>query len=365
MNKKNKVAGLGVLSVLVALALVVSFLGYQVLKKPMSEDTTEVIFEVEPGLSLIQIANRLQEKSLIRNAQLFQMYARFLGKASHVKVGEYSLNQSMSPDQILGVLVSGKSLGRSMTIAEGLNIYDIAAIFEAGGICSAGEFLSIVQDQELIKSLLGEERPSLEGYLYPETYKFTKFEGARLIVAQMVKRFLLVWSEQVGAEKDKLNGWTRNQIITLASIVEKETGARAERPLVASVFHNRLAIKMKLQTDPTVLYGVALEQKKMPNNISKRDLLTPTPYNTYTIDSLPPGPIANPGLESIKAVLNPAQTKYLFFVSQNNGTHVFSENLAQHNKAVQQYQMNAKARESTSWRDLKQEPSTTPPSKTH
>lgn len=359
MNKKNRVAGLGVLSVLIALVLVVSFLGYQVLKKPMSEDTTEVIFEVEPGLTLNQIAGRLQEKSLIRHAQLFQMYARFRGQASKVKVGEYALNQSMSPDQILAVLVSGKSLARSITVAEGLNIYDIADIFEAGGICPASEFLSIVQDRELIKSLLGEERPSLEGYLYPETYKFTKFEGPRSIVTQMVKRFLLVWSEQVGAEKEKLNGWTRNQIITLASIVEKETGARVERPIVASVFHNRLAIKMKLQTDPTVLYGVALEQKKMPNNISKRDLLTPTPYNTYTIEGLPPGPIANPGIESIMAVLNPAQTKYLFFVSQNNGTHIFSENLAQHNKAVQQYQMNAKARENTSWRDLKQEAPTT------
>lgn len=357
MNKKNKVAGLGVLSVLVALVLVVSFLGYQVLKKPMSEDTTEVVFEVEPGVSLNQIAARLQEKSLIRHAQLFQMYARFRGQASKVKVGEYSLNQSMSPDQILNVLVSGKSLAHSITIAEGLNIYDIADIFELGGICSAKEFLSIVQDPVLIKSLLGEDHPSLEGYLYPETYKYTKFEDARSIVTQMVKHFLTVWNEQVGAQKDKLNGWSRHQIITLASIVEKETGARAERPVIASVFHNRLAAKMKLQTDPTVLYGLAVEQKKMPNNITKKDLLTPTLYNTYTIEALPPGPISNPGLESIMAALNPAPTKYLYFVSQNNGTSVFSENLQQHNKAVQQYQMNAKARENTSWRDLKQEPS--------
>jgi UPF0755 protein len=168
----------------------------------------------------------------------------------------------------------------------------------------------------------------------------------------MVNRFLTVWKD-VEAEAKNL-GWSRLQVITLASIVEKETGASFERPLVASVFHNRLVKKMRLQTDPTVMYGVAIKQGKMPTNITKNDLLTPTAYNTYTNEGLPPAPISNPGKEAIMAVFKPAQTKYLFFVSQNNGTHMFSENLEQHNKAVQTYQMNAKARENKSWRDLKE-----------
>lgn len=352
MNKKNKIAGLGVISILLAVAVTLSFLGYQVLKKPVGDNKNEIIFEVEPGLSLSQISNKLQENQLIRHAQIFQWYARLRGQGTQIKVGEYSLSQSMNPDQILYLMASGKSIARTITVAEGLNIYDIALLFEKNKICSQDEFLNLVQDTTFIQIMLGEPATSLEGYLFPETYKYTKYEGVRSIVTQMVKRFQIVWNEQVGSEKNKLN-WTKNQIITLASIIEKETGAAHERPIISSVFHNRLAQKMRLQTDPTVLYGMALGLKKMPNNITKKDLLNPTTYNTYTIEALPPGPIANPGLESILAVLNPAQSKFIFFVSQNNGTHVFSENLQQHNKAVQQYQMNSKAREGTSWRDLK------------
>jgi len=249
------------------------------------------------------------------------------------------------------MLTSGKSLARSITIAEGLNIFDIAAEFEKEKICTQKEFLEIVEDKDFIKSLLGEELPSLEGYLFPETYKYTKYEGPKVIISSMVKRFLIVWNEQLAGEIGKLN-WSRNQVVTLASIVEKETGAAFERPLISSVFHNRITKKMRLQTDPTVLYGMALRDRKMPINITRADLHTPTPYNTYTIDSLPPAPIANPGKEALLAVLNPATSNFLFFVSQNNGTHVFSETLQQHNKAVQQYQLNAKARENKSWRDL-------------
>lgn len=358
MNKKNGVALVGVFSFLISVVIVVLFFGYQLVKKPVSDDSTQIIFEVQPGASLTQIATNLQQTRLVRNARVFLIYARFKGQASKIKVGEYSLNQAMSPDEILAVLVSGKSLARSITIAEGFNIFDMAALFEKNGISTQKEFLDLVYDPVFIEATLGEKVPSLEGYLFPETYKYTKFEGLRTIVTQMVKRFQTVWNEQVGAEKNKLPTWSRHQIITLASIVEKETGAAFERPIVSSVFHNRLAQNMRLQTDPTVLYGMAVVQKKMPTNITKKDLLTPTPYNTYTEAGLPPAPIANPGLEAIRAVLNPAQTKYLFFVSQNNGTHVFSETIQEHNKAVQQYQLNAKARENKSWRDLKQAPTT-------
>lgn len=317
----------------------------------MSTDSTEILFDVSPGSSMTQIVKDLQDKGLIRNANLFMFYARFRKMNSKLKVGEYSLNKTMTADQILSVLASGKSVTRNFTVAEGLSIFDIGEIFEKAGIGTKVEFFALVRDKEFIKSLLNEDLESLEGYLFPETYKITKFETMKSIVTQMVKRFLLVWSKYDEIAKQKK--WTRNQVVTFASIVEKETGAGFERPLVSSVFHNRLTQKIKLQTDPTVLYGIAVNKGQMPNNITKLDLLTPTRYNTYTNYGLPPTPISNPGEDAIKAVLQPAATKYLFFVSKNDGTHIFTENYAAHSAAVKTFQMSAKAREGKSWRDLK------------
>lgn len=318
----------------------------------MSPDKTEILFDVSPGATLSQISQELQQKGLIRNSKAFQFYAKSQGLASQLKVGEYALSKNMSPDAMLAVLVSGKSVARAVTIAEGLNIFDVAEIFEKNKIGTREEFLQLVRDPIFIRSLLGEDLPSLEGYLFPETYKVTKFEGTRSVIAQMVKRFLSVWGEFEAQAQQK--NWSRHKVITFASIVEKETGASFERPLVSSVFHNRLQKNMRLQTDPTVLYGMAMKMGRMPTNITKSDLLTPTPYNSYTNAGLPPTPIANPGRAAIAATLNPEPSKYIYFVSQNNGTHVFSETLEQHNRAVQQYQLNAKARENKSWRDLKE-----------
>lgn len=352
MTKKLKVASFGFTSMVAAVVAASLFFGYQLLKSPVSNDKTEIVFEVSPGTTLNQISNGLQAHGLIRNSKSFQIYAKARGLASKFKVGEYSLNQAMTPDEIMSAIVSGKSITRNITISEGLNLFDIAQIFEKNNIGTKAEFFKLVYDKQFIKSLLNENIASLEGYLFPETYKITKFEGTKSVLSQMVNRFLTVWKE-IEPEAQRL-GWVRNKVIAFASIVEKETGASFERPLVSSVFHNRLTKKMRLQTDPTVLYGVAVKQGAMPTNITKNDLLTLTPYNTYKIAGLPPTPIANPGKEAILATLKPAQTNYLFFVSQNNGTHVFSENVQQHNNAVKQFQMNAKARANKSWRDLKQ-----------
>lgn len=351
MTKKTRVGFVSFVSLAVAIAVVAVYFGYQVLRLPVGSNKAEIIFEVNPGSSLSQISGHLREKGLIRNSRLFQLYATVKGLASKFKVGEYSLSQSMTPDEIIRVIVSGKSIARTITIAEGLNIYDIASIFEKNNIATSEEFFKIVGDRKFIKSLLNENVSSLEGYLYPETYKFTKFEDAKSIVTQMVNRFLTVWKE-VEPDANAI-GWSRAQVVTFASIIEKETGAGFERPIVSSVFHNRMNKKMRLQTDPTVLYGLAIKQGKMPTNITKSDLLTPTVYNTYTIMGLPPTPIANPGFEALQAAVKPAKSNYLFFVSQNNGTHIFSENIQQHNKAVKEYQQNAKQRANKSWRDLK------------
>ncbi len=354
MTKKLTVISLSGIILILALGAGGLFFGYQLLKTPVSADKSEIIFEVAPGHSVTQTANDLQKNSLIRNAQVFLLYSRFTNQNSKIKVGEYSLNQAMTPDEILAVLVSGKSITRNLTVVEGLNLFDIAAILEKMGLGTRQEFFAIAHDKEFIKSLLGEELASLEGYLFPETYKFTKFESLKSIITQMVKRFLVVWKEVEPAAK-QLN-WSRNQIVTFASIIEKETGAGADRPIVSSVFHNRLQKKMRLQTDPTVLYGMALRQGAMPTNITRNDLLTPTLYNSYTNPGLPPTPISNPGRESLLAAVRPSASKFLYFVSRNDGTTVFSETLEKHNAAVKTYQMNPKAREGKSWKDLKKAP---------
>jgi len=352
LTKKTKVIATSFLTLVIAVVAGCLFFGYQILKTPVSSDKTEVIFEVAPGETVTAVANELQAKNLVRNASVFLFYSRFTNQSSKVKVGEYSLNQSMTPDEILSVLVSGKSIARTLTVVEGLNLFDIGSILEKTGIGTRQEFFALIQDKAFIKSLLGEDLNSLEGYLFPETYKFTKFESMKSIVSQMVKRFLVVWKEIEPMAK-QIN-WSRNQVVTFASIVEKETGAGADRPIVSSVFHNRLEKKMRLQTDPTVLYGMAMKLGFMPNNITKMDLLTPTPYNSYTTAGLPPTPISNPGKESLLAAVKPAASKYLYFVSRNDGTTVFSETLEKHNAAVKTFQMNPKARDGKSWKDLNQ-----------
>ncbi len=351
MTNKLKIIFLSTASLFVALTTVVLFFGYQTLKSPMNtSDKTEILFDVTPGSSMAQVAVDLEARGLIRNSQIFLFYTRLQKLNSKIKVGEYALNRSMKPDEIMATIISGKSVARNFTLVEGLNLFDVADILQQSGFGPKEEYLAIMRDRIFIRNILGEDLESLEGYLYPETYKITKFDTPKMIVTQMVKRFLTVWKE-LEPVRAKSN-WTRNQIITFASIVEKETGAGAERPVVSSVFHNRLVKKMKLQTDPTILYGKAVQLGYMPKNITRVDLLTPTRYNTYTMYGLPPTPISNPGKEAIIATLQPAMTNFLFFVSQNNGTHVFSETYQQHNKAVQSFQVNAKAREGKSWRDL-------------
>ncbi len=325
-----------------------------------SEESKEVIFEVAPGLGMNMVAQLLEEKNLVKNAWVFAQYARVTGESPKLKRGEYLLNTNMTPDQIMAVITSGKSIFRNLTFAEGLNIFDIADMFEKAGYGAAAENLELMLNKDFVKSLLGEDQPSLEGYLFPETYQVTKFDTVKDIISQMVNRFLLVWKDYEGLARQ--SGWTRHQTVTFASLVEKETGAKSDRPLVSSVFHNRLKKKMRLQTDPTVLYGIAIQQRKMPNNITKLDLVTPTAYNTYTNFGLPPTAISNPGREAFEATFRPAQTGFLYFVSKNDGTTHFSENLNQHNSAVQTYQMNSKNREGKSWRDLQEavKPNATP-----
>ena len=310
------------------------------------------VFDIPPGQSFRQTVQNLSDKKLIEDARKFRWYARWKNLDRSMKVGEYEITPNMSPHDILILITSGAQKLRSFTIPEGTHMYDVARIIHHAGLSESEQLLKVFRDQALIQKLIGEERESLEGYLYPETYAFSKYVSAEDIARKLVQTFL----ENFNAIESKygLTSLTRHELVTLASIIEKETGAAFERRLISSVFHNRLKKGMRLQTDPTILYGILDETGVMSKNITRKDLQTKTRYNTYKIDGLPPGPIANPGKEAIEAAFNPEQSQMLYFVSKNDGTHVFSTNLVDHNRAVKAYQLNPKAREGKSWRDLKQ-----------
>lgn len=314
-----------------------------------SEET--VVFEVPAGASFRAVAQQLYARGLITSVWKLRLYARFLGLSSQMRRGEYALKSSLMPREILDILASGKSITYPLTIPEGYNKYDIAAEYEAKKFGRKADFLAATRDPQLIRTLLGSEKvTSLEGYLYPETYMLSKYTTARELVAQMVRNFLTVYAEVSNGVTPPMD---RHALVTLASVVEKETGAPQERPLIASVFYNRLRKGMRLQSDPTILYGIAEATGQMKENITRADIQRPTPYNTYTVTALPAGPIANPGRESLLAVLKPAASEFLYFVSHNDGTHAFTKSYEEHTAAVRKFQIDPKARTGHSWRELR------------
>lgn len=360
MNKKMKMFFGSFIVFLLAIGLAIGFFTFQFLGSGVSNDSTEVLFDVSPGQSMTTVTQNLESQKLIKNGWLFLQYSRLRGMNAKLKKGEYALSRAMTPFEIMSVITSGKSVLRNFTVPEGYSIFDIADIMERNSYGTRQEFLELVTNKAFIKSELGEDLQSLEGYLFPDTYKVTKFDSQKEITQQMLRHFLTVWKDvQPSAQQSAFTKtWNRHKIITFASIVEKETGSPSDRELVSSVFHNRLKQNMKLQTDPTVLYGKAVLLGVMPNNITRADLTTPTAYNSYTNYGLPPTPISNPGIESIKATLSPAGTKFLYFVSRNDGTTAFSETLKAHNLAVQKFQLSSKNREGKSWRDLNKKTAT-------
>lgn len=344
---------IGLISILV-IGAIVGFFGFAVsgfVHKPAGPDTTTVYFEVKKGRSFQSVSEELEQRRLISNAFFFNLYGRFKNAPSKLKVGEYGLSQSMTPSEVIAVITSGKSIGRPFTVSEGLNMFEIADLYQQQGFGTRQQFLDACLDKNFVQKLLGEGPETLEGYLFPETYQITKFSTTKELLQAMVENFQAAYAEAMAISKIK--GLSKHQIVTLASIVEKETGAPEERPLISSVFHNRLSKNMLLQTDPTIIYGIAEKTKQTVFKISKKDILAPTRYNTYVIRGLPPGPIANPGKDALIAAVNPASSDFLFFVSQNNGTHIFSATYEAHNNAVKKFQVDPKARQGKSWRDLK------------
>lgn len=306
----------------------------------------DVVFTVVSGDTFGKVNQRLYNQKIINNTRLFHYYAKYKDALTKLRAGDFTIKTGSSLPQVLDTLIHGQPNLNIVTIPEGKNMYEVAKIIAANGIAAEDEFLRASKDPQLL-SELGIAADSVEGYLFPETYNFAANSPATAVVRAMVSQFNKK-IESLNFDHPFLN---KHQVITLASMVEKETGAKFERRTIAGVFTNRLKKKMRLQSDPTTIYGI---WHRYQGNIRKKDLLEFTEYNTYKVPALPKGPIANPSLEAIKAVLDPEEHKYLFFVSRNDGTHVFTATYKEHSKAVDDFQRNAKAREGKSWRELKQ-----------
>lgn len=297
-----------------------------------------VSFQVEPGDSFWGVAAELEEMGMIRNARVARWFAESEDLASKLKVGEYELTDAQSTAEIFRILATGRVRTYPVVIPEGFRATEIAARLEAAGLANADRFLEIVFDPAS-PDRYGVEGPTLEGYLFPDTYRFAKGLPEGRIAKAMVSQFKRVRAELV--PDPEAFPLSMREHATLASIVEKETGAAHERPLIAAVFLNRMKRRMRLQTDPTVIYGI----ENFDGNIKRRHLEDKSnPYNTYQIPGLPPGPIASPGREALRAVVEPEETPYLFFVSRNDGTHVFARTNAEHERNVDEFQRRRRRR---------------------
>jgi len=306
---------------------------------PANKSTAEpVVVTVSQGQTLNTTAEILYRKNLIKNADKFVLIARFKGYDKQLKAGEYLLSAAMTPLQLLDIMVKGTVRLYKLTIPEGYNLFQIAELVEASNLGTRTGFIQAATDAVRVHQN-GLEGKTFEGYLFPDTYFFPKGVSIDSMIGAMVKRFWSIFTPEWQARAKDL-GLTVHQVVTLASIIEKETGAAFERPIISSVFHNRLNKKMRLESDPTVIYGI----ENFDGNLTRKHLTTSTPYNTYKIRGLPIGPIANPGAASLQAALYPDETKYIYFVSRKDTTHQFSTNLKQHNQAVKKYQLRRRRR---------------------
>ncbi len=295
----------------------------------------EVFFEVRPGEPAARIARRLEKERVIDSDFWFRLYLRLQGEDFHLKAGEYRFDEPESAIDVAHKLHEGEVYHHKVTVPEGRDRWEVARIWEEAGFGGHGEFFQLFASPEPIREL-DPLAADLEGYLFPETYLLPRGTRPERIVRLMVQGFTKIWNEERRRRAERL-GLTPRQVVTLASLIEEETGHPEERRLISAVFHNRLRMNMKLECDPTVIYAVK-RVKPWDGIIHRSDLQFDSPYNTYLYPGLPPGPISNPGLASIDAALDPAQSEYLFFVSRNDGSHVFSETYREHARAVREFQ---------------------------
>ena len=302
---------------------------------PTSEKVWKEV-QVTEGMSFKSIAGVLQKEGIIRYRGYFEIIGRMQGISRKVRVGYYGLGSHMSLWEVLDALRRGKVIEYEVVIPEGYNLYQIGWTLTGTPLISSdpNDFIKAATDRQLARDL-GVDADRLEGYLFPDTYYLPKGITVRDIAKRMVQRYKDMFTEDMRKQAKAL-GYTEHQIITLASIVEKEAKVDGERKLIAAVYHNRLKIGMKLQADPTAVYGL----RAWVTKVSAQDLKRQTPYNTYLHKGLPPGPIANPGRGAILATLYPENVDYLFFVAQGDGSHHFSKDFGAHEKAIGRYKVN-------------------------
>lgn len=335
-HPKLKILGITLTGILFMAGIILSLFIFQMrqfIETPCTAQEQPITFTITPGQSLKQIAANLENQGLITSQSLFKLYVQYKRASTRLKAGEYQLSAHTPPARILNQLLEGRVKLYRLTIPEGLNMDEIALLVQKANFCDATHFLSLCRDTDFIK-IVKVNSHSLEGYLYPDTYFFPKQTTCRQVLEKMVATFHKIYTREWEKKGEDL-GFSVHEIVTLAAIIEKETGDASERPLISSVFHNRLKRNMRLESDPTVIYG----DKEFDGRIRTRHLRRKTPYNTYQLRGLPLGPIANPGALALKAALYPNTSPYLFFVSKNDTTHYFSKTLSEHNKAVRKYQL--------------------------
>ena len=299
---------------------------------PAGKGSTVRVISLPPGSGIMKLAGDLKRQGLIRSSWHFILVSRLRGQAHHLKAGEYRINDAMTTTAILNKIVNGEVDYRRFTLPEGYSIYQAAELLQQQHLMGRDTFLKACADSSLLARLAPGIK-TVEGYLYPATYNLSLGETAQRLLAQMVVNFEKKYAGLAEREKPGQRVLTRHEVITLASMIEKEAKVASEKPLIASVFHNRLRLRMPLQSDPTAVYGA----RAFAGVVTKTDIRRPSPYNTYLHSGLPPGPIGNPGADAIKAALYPARTPYLYFVARQDGTHHFSRTLGEHNRAVQTY----------------------------
>ena len=309
-----------------------AWLGYRFLHSPGPPLSYPVRIFIPEGSTLQGTAERLAVEKLITNAKFFSLWARVTGADRRIQSGEYLFTAAITPIELLRVLIQGKTLRLTVTVVEGATFKQIVTLLAAKGLGAEEQFLCLNIDQNFL-ARWGLPPQGMEGYLYPATYQFSRRASPEEILGRMIERFYAALSPRLYRKINAL-GSDVHEMLTLASLIEKETGTASERNLVSAVFHNRLRQGMPLQCDSSVIYGVS----NFNGNLTRQHLMTPSPYNTYLLRGLPPGPIASPSIDSMLAALNPAQSNYLYFVARGDGTHEFSADLSAHNRAVRRFQ---------------------------
>lgn len=330
---KNSRAGKFILLVIMAIILAMAITSIQLYRfahQPCIRKTS--IFLTKPGDSLQQVSRHLEKQGLVSSARKFSLIVRSRGLANRIQAGEYEFKTGETPLDMIEQLAAGRVKTYQVTIPEGFSMKQIRDLL-AEWPCGRDEFHQLVTDREFMRPW-GIEAPSCEGYLFPSTYRYTRNTSCRQLLSLMLKTFTDQY-QMISDKVTKPSSYNRHELVTIASIVQKEAGNEEEMPIIAAVLFNRLRKGMRLQCDPTVIYGLG---EKFDGNLRRKDLKDPSPYNTYRHRGLPPGPICNPGAAALRAVMFPAPVDYLYFVSRNNGNHYFSTTLKEHNQAVRRFQ---------------------------